>query len=56
MLKDKYGINPLILDMVCYPYMSATDYHQCGLDIVSEESTTLFCEDIEDSKRFGKKY
>ena len=55
MLKDKYGINPLILDMVCYPYMSATDYHQCGLDIVSEESTTLFCEDIEDSKRFGKK-
>lgn len=54
-LKERYGVNPLILDMVCYPYMSRTEYYQCGLDIVSEESTTLFREDIENGGQFGKK-
>lgn len=54
-LKKKYGINPLVLDMVCYPYMSAAEYRQCGLNIVSEETVTLFREDIESNSAFAKK-
>ena len=54
-LQHKYGINPLVLDMVCYPYMSEIDYRQCGLNIVSEETVTLFREDIESASAFAKK-
>lgn len=54
-LQQKYGISPLILDMVCYPYMSEMEYRQCGLNIVSEEAFTLFREDIEDGMAFAKK-
>lgn len=53
--QQKYGISPLILDMVCYPYMSEMEYRQCGLNIVSEEAFTLFREDIEDGMAFAKK-
>lgn len=54
-LQHKYGVNPLVLDMVCYPYMSEMDYRQCGLNIVSEEAATLFREDIENDSSFAKK-
>ena len=54
-LQHRYGINPLVLDMVCYPFMSEMDYRQCGLDIVSEEFVTLFREDIENPSAFTKK-
>lgn len=54
-LQHKYGISPLILDMVCYPYMSEMEYRQCGLNIVSEEAFTLFREDIENGVSFAKK-
>lgn len=52
---NKYNINPLIMDMVCYPFMSEQDYKKCGLKIVSEEDFTLFAEDIEDPNRFAMK-
>lgn len=54
-LQHKYGVNPLVLDMVCYPYMSEMDYRQCGLNIVSEEGVTLFREDIKNGSSFAKK-
>lgn len=54
-LQQKYSISPLILDMVCYPYMSDMEYRQCGLNIVSEEAFTLFREDIEDNIAFARK-
>lgn len=52
---NKYCINPLVMDMVCYPFISEYEYKQCGLNMVSEPEFTLFKEDIEDSMKFAKK-
>lgn len=52
---NKYRINPLVMDMVCYPFMSEYDYKKCGLDIVSEPEFTLFKEDIENPTKFAMK-
>lgn len=52
---NKYSINPLVMDMVCYPFISEYEYKQCGLNIVSEPEFTLFKENIEDPMQFAKK-
>ena len=52
---DKYCINPLVMDMVCYPFLSEFEYRGCGLNIVSEAEFTLFKEDIENPTKFAKK-
>lgn len=52
---DKYCINPLVMDMVCYPFLSEFEYRRCGLNIVSEAEFTLFKEDIENPTKFAKK-
>ena len=52
---NKYNINPLVMDMVCYPFMSQYEYKKCGLDIVSEPEFTLFKEDIENPTKFAMK-
>lgn len=55
MCNNKYSINPLVMDMVCYPFMSEHDYKKCGLNIVSEPEFTLFKEDIENPTKFAMK-
>jgi len=52
---NKYSINPFVMDMVCYPFMSEQDYKSCGLNIVSEPQFTLFKEDIENPTKFAMK-
>lgn len=52
---NKYSINPLVMDMVCYPFMSEYEYKKCGLNIVSEPEFTLFKEDIENPTKFAMK-
>ena len=52
---NKYCINPLVMDMVCYPFLSENEYKNCGLNIVSEPEFTLFKEDIENPTKFAKK-
>lgn len=52
---NKYCINPLVMDMVCYPFLSENEYRHCGLNIVSEPEFTLFKEDIENPMKFAKK-
>lgn len=52
---NKYCINPLVMDMVCYPFMSEHEYKKCGLNIVSEPEFTLFKEDIENPTKFAMK-
>lgn len=54
-LNNKYNVNPLVMDMVCYPFLSEADYKQCGLKIVSEPEFTLFKEDIENPNKFAMK-
>lgn len=55
LFNNKYNINPLVMDMVCYPFISEYEYKQSGLNIVSESEFTLFKEDIEDPTRFARK-
>ena len=52
---NKYSINPLVMDMVCYPFMSEYEYKKCNLNIISEPEFTLFKEDIENPTKFAMK-
>ncbi|WP_019680705.1 UvrD-helicase domain-containing protein [Ruminococcus flavefaciens] len=54
-MNEKYGINPLVMNMVCYPFITETDYNKLGLNIVSEPENTLFCEDIDSKSAFTRK-
>lgn len=48
MLKQELGMNPLVMDLVCYPLISKEEYYDKRLDVVSDETETLFKEDIEE--------
>ena len=54
-MNEKYGINPLVMNMVCYPFISEYDYNQLGLSVVSESENTLFSEDIDSQSAFTQK-
>lgn len=54
-MNEKYGINPLVMNMVCYPFISESAYNRLGLNIVSKPEYTLFSEDIESSDNFSRK-
>ena len=43
-ISEKYNVSPLVLDMVCYPFISKAEYESSRLDIVSEEQYTIFKE------------
>ncbi len=55
LISDKYNVSPLIFDLVCYPFISKKEYYDKRLDSVSEESLTLFKEDLSDPIRLGDK-
>lgn len=54
-ISEKYNVSPLVLDMVCYPFISKAEYESSRLDIVSEEQYTIFKEDLEDCERLNNK-
>ncbi len=54
-INDKYNVSPLIFDLVCYPFISKKEYYEKRLDIVSEETLTIFKEDLSDSMHLGDK-
>lgn len=54
-MNEKYGIDPLVMNMVCYPFISEADYNKLGLRVVSEPEYTLFSEDIESNYNFSRK-
>lgn len=54
-MNEKYGLNPLVMNLVCYPFLSESDYKKIGLNIVSEPENTLFAEDIESTSAFTRK-
>lgn len=49
MLKQELGMNPLVMDLVCYPMISIDEYYDKRLDVVSDETETIFKEDLEDA-------
>lgn len=55
MISDKYNVSPLIFDLVCYPFITKKEYYEKRLDIVSEETLTLFKEDLSDPIKLGDK-
>lgn len=54
-ISKKYNVSPLVLDMVCYPFITKDEYIHSHLDIVSEEAYTIFSEDLEDSELLNQK-
>ncbi len=54
-ISERYNASPLVLDMVCYPFITEEQYRRIRLDIVSEPEYTLFKEDIESGKLLNQK-
>lgn len=54
-ISKNYNVSPLILDMVCYPFISKAEYEGIHLNIVSEEQYTIFKEDLEDRELLNYK-
>lgn len=55
LISDKYNVSPLIFDLVCYPFITKSEFYAKRLDIVSEEVLTIFKEDLADPIRLGDK-
>lgn len=55
MLNTKYGINPIVMSCVAYPFLTENDYKSVGLNIVSEPEFTLFSEDLNDKNKLINK-
>lgn len=55
LMSEKYSINPLVMNMVCYPFLSESEYNKLGLNVVSEPEYTLFSEDIDTTQSFTRK-
>ncbi len=55
LLNDKLNVSPLIMDVVCYPFLSREQFYEKRLDIVSDESLTIFKEDLKDTVRLCSK-
>lgn len=53
---EKKNLNPLVFSMVCYPNISKTDYELHKLNYISEESCTIFKEDLADPKLLFDKF
>lgn len=54
-LNDQFGISPIVLSMVCYPFISEEEYKDVRLDIVSSKDFTIFSEDLNSISRLGQK-
>ena len=54
-IQDRLGFSPLVLHMVCYPFISEKEYHDTHLDMLSDRNITLFAEDIKDPVKLGQK-
>lgn len=54
-IQDHLGFSPLVLHMVCYPFISEQEYIEKRLDVISDRSITLFAEDIKSPVKLGQK-
>lgn len=52
----KYNVSPIVMDLVCYPFISRQEYHEQHLDIVSENDFTLCKEDLENADMLTAKF
>lgn len=54
-LKQELGMNPLVMDLVCYPMISKEEYYEKRLDVVSDETETFFEEDLSNASALYQK-
>lgn len=55
LLKQELGMNLLVMDLVCYPMITKEEYYAKRLDVVSDETETIFKEDLEDAPSLYQK-
>lgn len=55
-LKKHFGMSPLVVDLVAYPFINKEQYYESHLNIISEEQFTLFKEDLDDYISLKKKF
>lgn len=55
-LKKQFGMSPLVVDLVAYPFITKDQYYEKHLSIISEEQFTLFKEDLEIRTALKKKF
>ncbi|MEZ3430515.1 MAG: UvrD-helicase domain-containing protein [Lachnospiraceae bacterium] len=54
-LQDQFGMSPVVLSMVCYPFISEKEYRDVRLDVVSSKDFTLFSQDFNSASKLGQK-
>lgn len=54
-LNDQFSISPVVLSMVCYPFISEKEYRDVRLDVVSSKDFTIFSDDLMSSSKLGQK-
>lgn len=54
-IQERHSVSPLVIDMVCYPFISRAEYVTARLDIISESNLTIFKEDLEDARLLREK-
>lgn len=54
-LNDQFAISPVVLSMVCYPFISEKEYEDVRLDIVSSRNFTIFSDDLNSATKLGQK-
>lgn len=55
-IRRELGMNPLIMSLVCYPFISKEQYFDKGLNIVSEQNETIFDEELQDPTLLYRKF
>lgn len=54
-LRDEFGISPVVLSAVCYPFISEKEFCSSKLNVVSSKDFTIFADDLENANRLGQK-
>lgn len=54
-IQNDLGFVPLVMDMICYPFIDKDTYYKVGLNIVSEEECTILADDFETSNALNNK-
>lgn len=54
-IQNDLGLVPLVMDMVCYPFIDKNTYYNVGLNIVSEEECTILADDFESANALNNK-
>lgn len=54
-LNNQFGISPVVLSMVCYPFISEKEYRDVRLDVVSSKDFTIFSDDLSSASKLGQK-